>query len=168
MLPEGSLHVTTVSLTGKFLFATDASQPNNFAYCYDLRTAKLKSSSLIPSMEPALHSTSVGEDTHVFSCADGVWFMQAGVVKDQLKVTRGMFGHYPKTSMACLAQAGNYVISGGVDGYIYAWRIATLRCTKALKVHESEISAMGVKNGQVVVACISGRVKTYSFKVTKN
>jgi hypothetical protein len=135
MLPEGSLHVTTVSVTSKYLFATDASQPNNFAYCFDLRTARLKSSSIIASMEPSLRSISVGEDTHVTSCADGVWFMQAGVIKDQLKVTRGMFGHYPKTSMACLAQAGDYVISGGVDGYIYAWRIATLRCTRAMKVH---------------------------------
>lgn len=86
-------------------------------------------------MEPAIRSISVGEDTHVTSCADGVWFMQAGAIKDQLKVTRGMFGHNPKTSMACLAREGDYVISGGVDGYIYAWRITNLRCTKALKVH---------------------------------
>jgi WD40 repeat protein len=168
MLPEGSLTVTTVSLTPKFLFATDASQPNNLAFCYDIRTAKLKASALIPSLEPALRSIAVGDQTHVTSCADGVWFVQAEGSKDQLKVVRGMFGHFPKTSMACLAQAGDYVLSGGVDGYIYAWRIASQRCTKALKVHEGEITAMAVKNSQVVVASMGGRVKIYSYKVTKN
>lgn len=79
-----------------------------------------------------------------------------------------MFGHYPKTSMCCLAQAGNYLISGGVDGYIYAWRLATLRCTKAVRVHEGEVTAMAVKNGMVVLACSTGRVKIYSYKIAKN
>jgi WD40 repeat protein len=91
---------------------------------------------MIPSFEPAMRSITVGDDTHVTSCADGVWFMQALRNSDQLKVTRGMFGHFPKTSMVCLYQAGNYIISGGVDGYIYVWKIASMRCVKALKVHE--------------------------------
>ena len=48
-----------------------------------------------------------------------------------------MFGHYPKTSMICLEQADNYVITGGVDGYIYVWNIEKMKCCKALKVHDS-------------------------------
>lgn len=50
MLPEGSHNVTTVGLTSKYLFATDNSQPNSFAFCYDLRTGRLKCHAVVPTL----------------------------------------------------------------------------------------------------------------------
>jgi hypothetical protein len=70
------LTAATVSLTSRYLFATDASQPNNLAFCYDIRTAKLKASAIVPSLEPALRGIPISEDLHATCCADGVWFMR--------------------------------------------------------------------------------------------
>lgn len=75
MLPEGSLNVTTVGLTSKYLFATDNSQPNSLAFCYDLRTGRLKSHAVVPTLEAALRSIIINENMHVTACGDGIWFM---------------------------------------------------------------------------------------------
>ncbi len=86
---------------------------------------------------------------------------------DTLSATRGMFGQYPKTSMICLQKADNYVITGGVDGYIYVWNIEKMKCCKALKVHDSQIGAIAVNSNKVIISGFNGRTKVYTFKVTK-
>lgn len=135
LLPEGSLNITSVGITHKYVFVTDNSQPNNLAFCYDIRTAKLKYFAKIPTLQPTVRGISIGQSTHIVCCADGIWFIGAMKNPEELVVTRGIFGQYPKTSIICIEQAGNYVIGGGVDGYIYVWKISTMKCTKALKAH---------------------------------
>ena len=85
----------------------------------------------------------------------------------EIEIVKGMFGRYPKTSMLCLGRVGDFVISGGVDGYIYVWRIKTLKCCRALKVSDSEIISMGVKDKHIIFGCMNGRVKVYTFEVKK-
>jgi hypothetical protein len=84
-----------------------------------------------------------------------------------LEITKGMFGRYPKTSMICLGKVGDFVISGGVDGYIYVWRIRSFKCCRALKVSDNEVISMGVKGKHVIFGCMSGRMKVYTFEVRK-
>lgn len=48
-----------------------------------------------------------------------------------------MFGRYPKTSMTCVGRVGDFIISGGVDGYVYVWRIKNMKCCRALKVNDN-------------------------------
>lgn len=74
-----------------------------------------------------------------------------------------MFGRYPKTSMLCLSRVGDYLISGGVDGYLYVWKISSYKCCRALKVSDSEIISIGVKQKYVILGCMNGRVKVYTF-----
>jgi len=73
---------------------------------------------------------------HVTACADGLWFNKMSNEDKELEVMKGMFGRYPKTSMTCLGKVGDFVISGGVDGYVYVWRIKTMKCCRALKVND--------------------------------
>lgn len=167
LLPEISTNISTVGLTSKYIFATDGSTPNNFVYCYDLRTAKLISSKIIPSLEPAVKSINPTEDLHVIACADGIWITKMHKSSKDIEVIKGMFGSYPKTSMTCLAHAGNYLISGGVDGYIYVWRISTSKCCRALKVGDSEIVSIAVKGKHIIFGCLNGRMKVYTFEVKK-
>ena len=77
-----------------------------------------------------------------------------------------MFGKYPKTSMLCLGVSGDYVVSGGIDGYLYVWRVSSGQCIKALRVCEGEIGAIGIGYGHLVIGCWDGKVKAYSFNVT--
>ena len=63
-----------------------------------------------------------------------------------------MFGRFPKTSMLCVASFGHYLVSGGVDGYVYIWLSSTYQCLKAIKVADCEITALGVKNKQIILA----------------
>lgn len=69
--------------------------------------------------------------------------------------------------MICLEKAGGYIISGGVDGYIYVWKITTYKCCKALKVGDSEIVSIAVKDKHIIFGCLNGRVKVYTFEVRK-
>lgn len=78
-----------------------------------------------------------------------------------------MFGHCPKTSMTCLEKIDEYIVSGGVDGYVYVWKISTMKCCRALKVGDSQITAIAVKGKNLIFGCGDGRVKSYSFDVTK-
>ena len=64
-----------------------------------------------------------------------------------------MFGRFPKTSMCNLIQIKDFILSGGVDGYVYIWRISALKCCRALKVSDSEIVSMGVKGKCVLFGC---------------
>lgn len=59
------------------------------------------------------------------------------------------------------------MIGGGVDGYIYAWHIESFQCVKALKVHDAEVTSLAVRGKFIVTGCINGRIKVYSFKVSK-
>jgi hypothetical protein len=54
-------------------------------------------------------------------------------------------------------------LGGGVDGYVYVWKINTLRCCKALKVSDSEIVSIGIKDKYIIFGCLGGRVKVYTF-----
>ena len=78
-----------------------------------------------------------------------------------------MFGRYPKTSMTCLGKVGDFIISGGVDGYIYVWRIKTFKCCRVLKVSDAEIVSIGVKEKHIIFGCNNGRIKVYTFEVKK-
>lgn len=49
-LPSLSVAFSSISLTDKYIFATDCSLPSNIAYCYDIQTTKLKASTVIPSL----------------------------------------------------------------------------------------------------------------------
>ncbi len=74
-----------------------------------------------------------------------------------------MFTHFPKTSMLCVVNFGSYVVSGGVDGYVYIWQTSNFQCSKAIKVADCEVTALGVKNKQIIVGSSEGRVKVYTF-----
>ena len=74
-----------------------------------------------------------------------------------------MFGRYPKTSMTCLGHVGDFIISGGVDGYVYVWRLKTLKCCRALKVSDVEIVSIGVKDKHIIFEMMNSRVKVYTF-----
>lgn len=84
-----------------------------------------------------------------------------------MEVIKGMFGRFPKTSICCLAKAGEYLVGGGVDGYIYVWKIKTLRCCRALKVSDSEVVSIAAKGKYIVLGCLNGRMKVYTFEVKK-
>jgi hypothetical protein len=68
LLPVGALNVTTVSLTNRSLFATDTTQSPPSAYCYDIRTGKLKSFTQIATFESALKGITAGEELHAYVC----------------------------------------------------------------------------------------------------
>jgi hypothetical protein len=102
LLPEGSLNVSTVGLTSKYLFATDNTQPNSLAFCYDIRTAKLKCYAKIPTIEASVRSIAIDDSKYVTAGGDGIWLIDVLKNPEELKVTRGMFVHYPKTSIVCL------------------------------------------------------------------
>ena len=89
------------------------------------------------------------------------------MLKKELDIVKGMFGRFPKTSMTCLGKVADFIISGGVDGYIYVWRISTSRCCRALKVADVEIVAIGIKGKHVIIGLMNGRVKVYTFEVKK-
>ena len=38
--------------------------------------------------------------------------------------------------MTCLGHVADFIITGGVDGYIYVWRLKTLKCCRVLKVSD--------------------------------
>ena len=78
-----------------------------------------------------------------------------------------MFGRYPKTSMICLGKVADYVISGGVDGYVYVWKTKTFKCSRALKVSDSEIVSIAVQGKHIIFGCLNGRVKVYTFEMKK-
>lgn len=42
-----------------------------------------------------------------------------------------------------------------------------MKCAKALKAHDAEITAITVKDNYVIIGCMNGRVKVYTYKVTK-
>lgn len=91
---------------------------------------------LISTFEPVLKSITVGQNLHVTVAADGVWFMRMLKEDKEVQIVRGMFRRFPKTSMLCVVSFENYVISGGVDGYLYFWKIKAGECVKAIKVAE--------------------------------
>jgi len=76
---------------------------------------------------------------------------------------KGMFGRYPKTSMSCIGVIGEYVVSGGIDGYVYVWKISSYKCSRALKVSDEGITALVVKGKYIVFGVAGGRVKVYTF-----
>ena len=154
MLPEGCLIVSSVGITPKYLVVTDSSQPNNFIFFYERRTAKMKAFSKIPSLEPVIKSATV-RNTHVTASADGLWFFSER--SGEIEVLKGMFGKYPKTSMLCLGASGDYLVSGGVDGYLYVWRASVGQCIKALRVSEAEVGAIGIGSGHLVIGCWDGK-----------
>ena len=59
-----------------FIFCTDTQTPHNFVYCFDIRTCKLKATTLIPSYEPMLKGINWNNNHHVTAASDGVWFMK--------------------------------------------------------------------------------------------
>ena len=69
--------------------------------------------------------------------------------------------------MTCLGHVGDFIITGGVDGYIYVWRLKTLKCCRVLKVSDVEIASIGVKDKHIIFGCMNGRVKVYTFEVKK-
>jgi len=51
-----------------------------------------------------------------------VWFARYSLSNNIVDITKGMFGQFPKTSMAALDKISDkYVISGAVDGYVFIW-----------------------------------------------
>lgn len=119
-MPYGSTHFSAIALTSKFIFCTDTTQPSNKVYCFDFRTVKLKGQSRLGSYEPTLKGKGWGTNHLVCVGADGLWYSHFN--GEELCVTKGMFGVYPKTSMTCLDIINNnYVVSGSVDGYVFLW-----------------------------------------------
>ena len=73
-MPTGSINFSSLSLSGRHIFCTDSTLPNNNVYCYDIRTTKLKARGSLGSFEPTLKGVSWGSNIHVTVAADGVWF----------------------------------------------------------------------------------------------
>lgn len=65
--------------------------------------------------------------------------------------------------MTCLGKVGEYIISGGADGYVYVWRIRTRKCCRAMKVSDTEIISIGVKGKHIIFGSLNGRVKVFTF-----
>lgn len=126
-------------MSDDYIFCTDSQQPHNAAYCYDIRTCKLKAASIIPSYEPVLKGIAWTRNHHITAGADGLWFIKYSESGAELEIVKGMFRVSPKTSMTCLCVVDSvYVISGTVDGYVFLW--AHYQCQKVLKVADCGVS----------------------------
>lgn len=91
---------------------------------------------LIKTFEPILKSITLSQGLHVIAVADGIWFIRMVKENKEVEIMKGMFKRFPKTSMLCMINFENHIVSGGVDGYIYVWKIKTAQCVKAIKVAE--------------------------------
>jgi len=60
---------------------------------------------------------------HITAAADGIWFIRMQGENKKVEVVKGMFKRFRKTSMLCMIKIENYILSGGVDGYVYVWKI---------------------------------------------
>lgn len=69
--------------------------------------------------------------------------------------------------MICARHTDKYVITGGVDGYIYVWKLSNYKCCRAFKVEEDELTAIGIKDNHLIISCINGKTKVYTYNVLK-
>ena len=74
--------------------------------------------------------------------------------------------------MISIATIGEHAISGGVDGYLYVWKVSLCQCCHIFKAFDSEITALTItttpNNTQyIIIGSINGSVKVYTFKITK-
>ena len=132
-LPKPSTSFSSISLTKKYIFATDTTLPNNIAYCFDIQTTKLKGSLVIDSLEPTLKGLRFQDNHHVIISAEGLWFLRYSATGQVLESTKGMFTTFPKTSQCSITVINDqYLVSGGVDGYIFIWN-SLYQCIKVIK-----------------------------------
>ena len=91
-------------------------------HAFDIQTGKLLGTSIISSLEPTFRGIGFGDHHLVTIGADGVWFSKYSLNDSEFRLTKGMFGKFPRTSMNCITKVGTeYIITGGVDGYIFIW-----------------------------------------------
>ncbi len=80
-----------------------------------------------------------------------------------------MFTTFPKTSQCSLIVINDrYLVSGGVDGYIYVWN-SQYKCIKVIKCFEkqSPITAITYSKAHntLILGSMSGKVKCFSFSI---
>jgi WD40 repeat protein len=80
-----------------------------------------------------------------------------------------MFTQFPKTSQCSITNMDNkYIISGGVDGYVYIWN-DKYECIKVVRCfdQEQEITAVAYcKNHRtLIIGSIQGRIKCFAFDI---
>ena len=124
---------------------------------------------IIDSLEPTLKGIRFQENHHVTICADGLWFMRYSASNNVLELTKGMFTTFPKTSQCSITVINqSYIVSGGVDGYIYIWN-SFYECIKVIKCFEGKhpITAIGhsQRHRSLILGSFLGKIKCFSFEI---
>lgn len=164
--PEPTVNFSSLSLTSSYIFCTNTQQPHNQIFCYDIRTAKLKAKSFIPTYENTLKGANWGISHHVTVSSDGVWFSKYSENTKQFEIVKGMFRIFPKTSMTCVSAVDEtYVITGSVDGYIFLW--AFYQCQKVMKVGDACVTDMLLNKNKLIVSNLAENIRVFQYTIKK-